>query len=88
LQKSGIKISELGEFYQHCLKLDLNIIGAMCLPPINEDSEKFFLKMSLLNKKFNFKELSMGMSYDYLKAIKHNSTYLRIGTNIFGKRTL
>jgi len=88
LQKSGIKVDELEEFYQYCLKLDLNIVGTMCLPPINDDPDKYFLKMNLLNKKLNFKELSMGMSSDYLEAIKHNSTFLRIGTSIFGKRSL
>ena len=88
LQKSGIKVDELEEFYQYCLKLDLNIVGTMCLPPINDDPEKYFLKMNLLTKKLNFKELSMGMSSDYLEAIKHNSTFLRIGTSIFGKRSL
>ena len=60
----------------------------MCLPPISDEPEKYFSKMNSLNKKLNFKESSMGMSSDYLEAIKHNSTYLRIGTNIFGKRTL
>ena len=87
-QKSGIKVNELEEFYKYCLKLKLNIIGTMCLPPINDDPERYFLRMNFLNKKLNFKELSMGMSSDYLEAIKHNSTYLRIGTSIFGERTL
>jgi len=87
-QKGGIKINELEKFYQYCLKLDLNIVGSMCLPPINDDPEKYFLRMNFLNKKLNFKELSMGMSSDYLEAIKHNSTFLRIGTSIFGKRSL
>ena len=87
-QKAGIKVNELEEFYKYCLKLELDIIGTMCLPPINDDPEKYFLRMNFLNKKLNFKELSMGMSSDYLEAIKHNSTYLRIGTYIFGKRTL
>jgi len=87
-QKSGIKVNELEEFYKYCLKLNLNIIGTMCLPPINDDPERYFLRMNFLNKKLNFKELSMGMSSDYLEAIKHNSTYLRIGTNIFGERSL
>ena len=87
-QKSGIKVNELEEFYKYCLKLNLNIIGTMCLPPINDDPEKYFLKINFLNKKLNFKELSMGMSSDYLEAIKHNSTFLRIGTSIFGKRSL
>ena len=87
-QKGGIKVNELEEFYKYCLKLDLDIIGTMCLPPINDDPEKYFLRMNFLNKKLNFKELSIGMSSDYLEAIKHNSTYLRIGTNVFGKRIL
>ena len=87
-QKSGIKVNELKEFYEFCLNLGLDIIGTMCLPPINDDPEKYFLRMNFLNKKLNFKELSMGMSSDYMEAIKHNSTYLRIGTNIFGKRTI
>ena len=87
-QKSGIKVDELKEFYEYCYNIDLDIIGTMCLPPINEDPEKYFLRMNFLNKKLNFKELSMGMSSDYMEAIKHNSTYLRIGTNIFGKRTI
>ena len=87
-QKSGIKVNKLEEFYKYCLELNLDIIGTMCLPPINDDPEKYFLRMNFLNKNLNFKELSIGMSSDYLEAIKHNSTYLRIGTNIFGKRTL
>ena len=87
-KKSGIKVNELKEFYEYCSNLGLNIIGTMCLPPINDDPEKYFLRMNFLNKKLNFKELSMGMSSDYMEAIKHNSTYLRIGTNIFGKRTI
>ena len=88
VQKGGIKVDELEEFYKYCLKLELDIIGTMCLPPINDDSEIYFLRMKFLNKKLNLKELSMGMSSDYLEAIKHNSTYLRIGTNIFGERNL
>ena len=87
-QKGGIKVSELEEFSNFCIKLNLDIVGTMCLPPISDEPEKYFSKMNSLNKKLNFKESSMGMSSDYLEAIKHNSTYLRIGTNIFGKRTL
>ena len=58
----------------------------MCIPPFNEDSTKFFLKMSELNEKINQKELSMGMSSDYMKAVEYKSTFLRIGSNIFGQR--
>ena len=58
----------------------------MCIPPFNEPSENFFKQMNELNKKLNFKELSMGMSADYLDAIKNSATYVRIGSNIFGQR--
>tara|TARA_B100001996_G_scaffold374882_1_gene354108 strand:- start:1020 stop:1682 length:663 start_codon:yes stop_codon:yes gene_type:complete len=86
MQKGGIKPNELVDFYNYCKELNLNIIGLMCLPPLNEDSEIYFLRMNYLKKKINFKELSMGMSSDYLEAIKHNATYLRIGSKIFGAR--
>ena len=87
-QKGGIKVNELEEFYKYCVDLGLDIIGTMCLPPISDEPEKYFLKMSSINEKLNFKESSMGMSSDYLGAIKHNATYLRIGTSIFGERTI
>ena len=73
-------------FYSFCNDIGLNIIGTMCIPPFEEDSSKFFLEMSNLNHKINLSELSMGMSSDYLNAVKFNSTYLRIGSNIFGQR--
>ena len=85
-QKSGILINDLIEFYNYSKSLNLNIIGLMCIPPFNEDSTKFFLKMSELNRKINLKELSMGMSSDYMKAVEYKSTFLRIGSNIFGQR--
>ena len=85
-QKSGILINDLIEFYNYSKKLNLNIIGLMCIPPFNEDSTKFFQKMSELNEKINQKELSMGMSSDYMKAVEYKSTFLRIGSNIFGQR--
>ena len=87
-QKGGIKVDELEEFYNYCLELELEIIGTMCLPPISNDPEKYFSRMNYLNKKLNFKESSMGMSSDYLEAIQYNATYLRIGTSIFGERTI
>jgi len=87
-QKGGIKINELKEFYKNCIELNLDIIGTMCIPPIGDKSEKYFLKINSLNKELNFEECSMGMSSDYLEAIKHNATYLRIGTSIFGERTI
>ena len=85
-QKSGIHIKKLGEFYFYCKELNLNIIGIMCIPPIDEDSEQSFLRMNYLKKKFNFNGLSMGMSSDYLIALKFNPSYLRIGSKIFGQR--
>jgi len=85
-QKSGIHIQKLDEFFNYCKEIDLNIIGLMCIPPIDEDPEISFSRMNYLKKKMNFKELSMGMSSDYITAINFNSTYLRIGSEIFGKR--
>ena len=85
-QKSGIAKADLIEFYNFSKNLGLDIIGLMCIPPFNEDSSKFFSQMSTFNKEINLKELSMGMSSDYINAIEHQSTYLRIGSNIFGKR--
>ena len=85
-QKSGISKNEVVDFYQSCKELDLDIIGLMCLPPLDGDSNYYFSEMKMLNKKINLNELSMGMSEDYLTAIKHSSTFIRIGTKIFGKR--
>ena len=85
-QKSGILKENLSDFYNFSKDLGLNIIGTMCIPPFEEDPSKFFSIMSELNQKNNLSEISMGMSSDYLKAIEFNSTYLRIGSNIFGQR--
>ena len=86
-QKSGINKSELKEFYLKCSKeYRLNIIGLMCLPPSNKNSVLYFKEMEELNKFIGLKKLSMGMSADYLDAAKKNSTYLRIGSSIFGQR--
>ncbi len=85
-QKSGIMKENLLDFYNFSRDLGLNIIGTMCIPPFEEDSLKFFSKMSELNKLVNLTELSMGMSSDYLNAIEFKSTFLRIGSNIFGLR--
>ena len=85
-QKSGIKINEFGQFYDYCKKLELEIIGTMCLPPEEKDPSIFFSKMKELNDRFEIPELSMGMSNDYLAAINYMSSYLRIGSKIFGKR--
>ena len=85
-QKSGILKDNLLEFYNFSKKLGLDIVGTMCIPPFDKNTSKYFSEMSNLNKKINLREISMGMSSDYLNAIEHNSTYLRIGTNIFGER--
>ena len=86
-QKNGIHIKKLEEFHNFCKELNLNVVGIMCIPPIDEDPEKSFLRMNFLKKKLNLEELSMGMSSDYLDAIKYNSTFVRIGSSIFGLRT-
>jgi len=86
IQKSGIKIEELSNLYLYCKKLNLDVLGLMCIPPYEKESEIFFKKLNLLNKELNLPELSMGMSQDYIKAIRNNATYVRIGSLIFGKR--
>ncbi len=85
-QKSGILKENLSDFYNFSKNLGLDIIGTMCIPPFDKDSSKFFSIMSELNQQTNLSEISMGMSSDYLKAIEFKSTYLRIGSNIFGQR--
>ena len=87
VQKSGIMKENLLDFYQFSKDLGLNIIGLMCIPPFGEDSSKFFSKMIELNELINLKELSMGMSSDYINALEYKSTYLRIGSDIFGQRS-
>ena len=85
-QKSGIDKERLGDFYKFCKNLNLDIIGTMCIPPNDDNTEKYFFEMNEMNKELNFKELSMGMSGDYLSAIKYNATYVRVGSKIFGNR--
>ena len=85
-QKFGVDKLLVPELYAYCKTLDLEVVGLMCIPPLNEPSEIFFKEMSELNKKLNLEELSMGMSSDYLNAIKNSATYVRIGSNIFGER--
>ena len=86
-QKNGIEKNSLENFYQKCKEsFDLNIIGLMCLPPANENPQKYFLELKSLAKKLSIEKLSMGMSNDYLKAAECGSNYLRIGSNIFGSR--
>jgi len=85
-QKSGIEPSKLESFYKVCCSLNLKIVGTMCIPPENESPSFYFKKLSELNQKIGLKEISMGMTNDYLQAINYGATFLRIGTGIFGKR--
>tara|TARA_B100000029_G_scaffold364270_1_gene357450 strand:+ start:11924 stop:12592 length:669 start_codon:yes stop_codon:yes gene_type:complete len=88
-QKSGIYLNDLDNFYNFCTRqLSLNIIGLMCLPPINSNSDKYFKIINETAQKMGLKDLSMGMSSDYEQALMNGSTYLRLGTIILGKRNL
>jgi len=87
-QKNGISIKELPDLYKQAVeRFELNVIGLMCLPPQNESASSYFSELKDLNIKFNLKELSMGMSQDYLLAAENGATYLRIGSGIFGNRS-
>ena len=88
-QKSGISLNDLNNFYNYCeKKLSLNVIGLMCLPPVDSDSRIYFKMLKSLAEKLNIKDLSMGMSSDFEQAIINGSTYLRLGTKILGERNL
>ena len=85
-QKSGISVKDLSSFFKYCtVENKLNVIGLMVLPP-QDKKDNYFLKMQNLNNSLNLKELSMGMSSDYLDALKYGATYVRIGSSIFGSR--
>ena len=87
VQKNGIDIENLDKFYSDCVKnFNLNIIGLMCLPPNDNTPEKYFYEIQKLANKINLTELSMGMTNDYIHALKYKSTFLRIGSKIFGPR--
>ena len=86
-QKSGIDKGELVDFYKFCKKLNLDIVGTMCIPPNDGNTEEHFSEMNYINQQLNFKNLSMGMSGDYLEAIKNSATHIRVGSKIFGSRT-
>jgi len=86
-QKSGVDVDNLENLFLYCRKMNLEVIGLMCIPPVGADSKEYFNKMRDLSKKLMLKDLSMGMSSDYLKAIEYSSTYLRIGSSIFGERS-
>tara|TARA_B110000967_G_C18668277_1_gene451718 strand:+ start:148 stop:798 length:651 start_codon:yes stop_codon:yes gene_type:complete len=85
-QKSGIHKDKLVDFYKFCKDLNLDIVGTMCIPPNDENTENYFSEMNRINQSLNFENLSMGMSGDYLDAIKNNATYVRLGSKIFGSR--
>ena len=86
-QKSGILLNDLSHFYSFCTKeLSLNVTGLMCIPPINTDSNKYFQILKKASEKLSLTDLSMGMSADYDQAVLNGSTYLRLGTAIFGAR--
>ena len=86
-QKSGISKNDVLNLYSYCKKIGLNVVGLMCIPPVNNDPSIYFNEMNILNNKLNFSELSMGMSSDYVEASKHSATFLRIGSSIFGSRS-
>ena len=87
-QKAGIQYNEVDQFYNYCTRQKkMNIIGLMAIPPNDENTEKYFKSLSELNSSLGLKELSMGMSSDYMKAINYKATYLRIGSAIFGERS-
>ena len=85
-QKSGINKTELGDLVLYCKNINLDVLGLMCIPPADEDASIYFKEINLLNNSFDFTELSMGMSSDYIEASKNTASYLRIGSSIFGKR--
>ena len=87
-QKSGIEVCNLNNFYEKCVnEFKLNIIGLMCIPPFEKDSQPYFLEMKKLSQNLGLKDISMGMSDDYLEALKHGSTFIRVGSKIFGARS-
>ena len=86
IQKSGANKNNLSQLANYCKEIGLDLIGLMCIPPENIDPENYFDEMNELNKTLGLNELSMGMSSDFLIAVKHSSTYVRIGSSIFGKR--
>jgi len=88
IQKSGIPVNELDAFYNYCVnEINLKIIGLMLIPPNNENPEKYFKSLNELNKSLALENMSMGMSSDYMEAIKNGSTFVRLGSSIFGSRS-
>ena len=88
IQKSGINVGELDPFFNYCRnEINLNVLGLMVIPPNDNNAEKYFKSLNELNKTFTLKELSMGMSADYLQAVRHGATFIRVGSSIFGERS-
>ena len=88
IQKAGIPVNELDPFYNYCVnEINLKVIGLMVIPPNDNNSAKYFKSLNELNKSFELENLSMGMSSDYLDAVKYGSTFVRIGSSIFGSRS-
>ncbi len=88
IQKSGLPVSELEPFYNYCVnELNLNVIGLMVIPPINQSADKYFKILNELNQSLALQNLSMGMSADYVEAVNHGSTFVRVGSSIFGSRS-
>ena len=88
IQKSGIPVGELDAFYNYCTnEINLKIIGLMVIPPLDGNTKKYFKSLNQLNKSLALENLSMGMSADYLEAIKNGSNFVRIGSSIFGPRS-
>ena len=88
INKSGIPVGELDAFYSYCVnEINLKIIGLMIIPPIGQNADNYFKSLNELNKSLALENMSMGMSADYVKAIKHGSTFVRIGSSIFGSRS-
>ena len=85
-QKSGVHKKEVNDLIYYCKQIDLDLVGLMCIPPANTDPEIYFAEMKELGHVLGLNELSMGMSSDYLKAAEYHSTYVRIGSSIFGQR--
>ena len=85
-QKLGINKEKISNFYKFCKNLNLDIVGTMCIPPNDSNTEEYFSEMKDINQELNFKDLSMGMSGDYMDAIKNSATYVRVGSKIFGSR--
>ena len=88
IQKSGIPVGELDPFYNYCKnEINLNILGLMVIPPNNNNPEKYFKSLNELNKSLALQDLSMGMSADYMEAIRNGATFIRVGSSIFGERS-